>query len=589
MKPTTTLLVLIFLIIASFKNANCQQHYVLDKTFGETCGISSIPNDANIFEIFKTQEGKYIVVGEYYLNTANAFYITLAGFTEDGKIDSSFGNNGIVTQTFNQRNGVKSAAFKNNKIYVVGSEAPSNAGSSSRAYIARFKTDGSPDSTFNGNGRVVELTSTNPVSSSIYTHVAIQDDGKVIAYGNESGNINGGNTIAIARRYLSDGAVDALFHPAITYPDITIGDGIYNSPGVIAADGSIKFIFKNYLNNKITIIKLNGNGELDNNFGVNGLNESILDANNDIIRYFSDTDGSMFTQTQASNANIDLRISKFKVNGEIDSTFSEDGFIDMVDYPGTNLNEKGYIVHKDSQNRIWAMGSGSFAFGEPKGLIYRLNDNGSYDTTFEGIGYRAFLQTSGTTFRSAYFEGDNEIVINTNTNGQISLIKLKLIDEVITIQNSGTDTICEFEQTSLALENLSSCYNYQWKKDGIEIGFLNDSTLIVSETGIYTVEAEDGVDTLVSNEINITVEFCEGIEEVFSPNYHIVSPNPFSNSIKITNGNGTEYFQLINSLGEIIYSGKNISEHNFSNIANGFYFLQITDGSKRQVSKIVKM
>ncbi len=589
MKPTSTLLVLIFLIIASFKNANCQQHYVLDKTFGETCGISSIPADAQIYEIFKTQEGRYILIGEYYSNAVNAFYIIMASYTEDGKIDSSFGNNGIVTQTFSQRNGVRSAVFKNNKIYVVGSEAPDNAGSTYRAYLARFNTDGTPDLTFNNTGRVVELTSTNPVSSSVYTHVSVQEDGKVIAFGNEAGNINGGNTVVIARRYLADGSVDVTFHPSVTYPTLTVSNANYNSPGIVAADGSIKFVFRNVNNNKISTVKFTANGELDTNFGLNGLNESILDASNEIVRYFMNADESMFTQTQITNANQDIRIAKFKANGDLDSTFSEDGFKDMVDYPGTNMDEKGFVIHKDSQNRIWAMGSGSFAFGEPKGLVYRFDEAGTYDTSFEGIGYRAFLQTSGTTYRCAYFESDNEIVIGTNTQNTLSLIKLKLIDEVITIQNAGLDTICEFEQTSLALENLSSCYNYKWKKDGIEIGFLNDSTLIVSETGIYTVVAEDGVDTLVSNEINITVEFCEGIEEVFSPNYHIVSPNPFSNNIKITNGKGTEYFQLINSLGEIIYTGKNISEHDFSNIANGFYFLKITDGSKRQVSKIVKM
>ena len=328
---------------------------------------------------------------------------------------------------------------------------------------------------------------------------------------------------------------------------------------------------------------------MDNNFGVNGVNESILDASYEIIRYFSNADGSIFTQTQTTNANQDIRISKFKANGDLDSTFSEDGFKDMVDYPGTNLDEKGFVIHKDSQNRIWAMGSGSFAFGEAKGLIYRFDDAGIYDTSFEGIGYRAFLQPSGTTYRCAYFESDDEIVIGTNTLNTLSLIKLKLIDEVITIDNAASNTICLGDSTILSVINPSNCYNYQWKKDGLEVGNLNDSVFAASESGVYTVIAEDGVDTLVSNTIEITVAVCDGIEDVYSANYYTVSPNPFSNNIKILNGKGTEYFQLINSVGEIIYSGKNISEHDFSNIANGIYFLQITDGNKRQISKIVKM
>ena len=592
MKSTSTFLVLLFWIFASLNIAKSQQHYVVDKSFGETCGISSIPTNAKTFEIFKTPEGKYLVVGEYYSNAENAFYILFTRFNENGKIDSSFGNNGTITKAFDQRNTVLSCLQKNNKIYVAGIEAPGSAYSTFRAYVAKFNLDGTPDSTFNGIGRVVELTSTNPISSSYYSHVAVQDDGKVIAFGSETGNINGGATNVIARRYLPNGTIDNTFHPSITYPGINQPGGFYCSPGIISADNSIRFIYSGSVNNKLTIIKLNANGELDNSFGMNGINEINLTTNNDastILRNISDADGSIYAQTSATSDDYDIRVVKFKLNGDLDSSFSNDGFQDLIDYPGTNLYETGFVLHKDSQNRIWSMGAGSFAFTEPKGIIYRLNENGEYDTTLEGTGYRAFTQIVSTTFKCAYFESDNEIVINTISNGQISLIKLKLIDEIITIQNSGLDTICSNDAAFLSIENPSACYNYRWKKNGTEVEQPIDFTLTASGTGVYTVVAEDGVDTLESNAISITVVICAGLNKVNDAINYAVSPNPFANTIKILNAKGTESYQLINGIGEIIFSGKNISEQDFSTIAEGIYFLQISDGNKRQVSKIVKM
>lgn len=59
----------------------------------------------------------------------------------------------------------------------------------------------------------------------------------------------------------------------------------------------------------------------------------------------------------------------------------------------------------------------------------------------------------------------------------------------------------------------------------------------------------------------------------------LVFPNPFSSNISIKNKSGNEIFELINSVGQIIYSGKYIEKMNFSFLSNGIYFLKILDDS----------
>ncbi len=65
-------------------------------------------------------------------------------------------------------------------------------------------------------------------------------------------------------------------------------------------------------------------------------------------------------------------------------------------------------------------------------------------------------------------------------------------------------------------------------------------------------------------------------------------PNPFTTRIGLTNTIGTEVFVLTNSLGQIIWSGKQIEQQDFSGLAPGFYFLKIEAQNSVQTIKLIK-
>ena len=68
---------------------------------------------------------------------------------------------------------------------------------------------------------------------------------------------------------------------------------------------------------------------------------------------------------------------------------------------------------------------------------------------------------------------------------------------------------------------------------------------------------------------------------------NIVYPNPFKSSIHLKSKNSADFYELSNSFGQIIYSGKNIEMQDFSDIPKGMYFLKIV-GKTTITSKIIK-
>jgi|GEM_PF-1892561 len=67
-----------------------------------------------------------------------------------------------------------------------------------------------------------------------------------------------------------------------------------------------------------------------------------------------------------------------------------------------------------------------------------------------------------------------------------------------------------------------------------------------------------------------------------------IYPNPFSNRIQLKNTTGQENYQLYNSLGQIIWTGKNIEQQDFSNLQNGIYFLKVYTQTRQQILKLIK-
>lgn len=93
-----------------------------------------------------------------------------------------------------------------------------------------------------------------------------------------------------------------------------------------------------------------------------------------------------------------------------------------------------------------------------------------------------------------------------------------------------------------------------------------------------------------SNSVNyngfVQCDLPLSITENFNINELVLFPNPFYERITVKNPKDNQIYVLINSFGQIIYSGKKINEQNFSHLNSGVYYLQVQDN--KQTIKLIK-
>ncbi len=125
-------------------------------------------------------DGKIVAVGR--TNYASPDYL-LARYNTNGTLDTTFGGTGKVTTGFGLLGdfALSVALQKNGKVVVAGVSTVTS-GPSGNTYVAdmaRYNTNGSLDTTFNGSGKV-----TMPIgASSQFNGVAVQRDGKIVFAG----------------------------------------------------------------------------------------------------------------------------------------------------------------------------------------------------------------------------------------------------------------------------------------------------------------------------------------------------------------------------------------------------------------------
>lgn len=336
-----------------------------------------------------------------------------------GTVDPSFSADGVATTALtsghDQPTGV--AVQADGKILVVGKSGDEFA-------LVRYTADGRLDTGFSSDGIV-----TTGVGSGVDTAeaVALQSDGRILVAGYSASAATGDDFALV--RYNPDGSLDSGFGSGgMVVSAIASGSGLDQAHSLaVQADGKIVLVGHNNLD--FEVVRYNIDGSLDASFDGDGTAVTSIANSSDYARALAvQPDGKILVAGYGYNftaGNWDVVLARYNADGALDTSFDGDGKA-IIDLGG---NEYGYDVALDGQGRIVVAGEIQPAAGGPRDIaLWRLTSAGSLDTSFGGGDGLVTLDFAGGNdgARAVALQADGKILVggsNSVNSGQAVLLR----------------------------------------------------------------------------------------------------------------------------------------------------------------------
>ena len=350
----------------------------LDKTFGNNgkvnLGIVGYYDVAQ--EVALQKDGKIVVAGYGMKSLASFKGLSMARYLQNGEMDYDFGNLGVIHKvTMNLEGEVNSVVIqKDDKIVVVGySISPTT--NNEEITLARFTENGKVDKSFGNKGLIVtEISSEKEVGESI----AIQPDGKIVVVGTTQHNPS---FDVVLVRYDEYGHLDPYFGlGGIVITDINSGVDIAKSL-VIQSDGKLIVSGFTFVGNKffMTLLRYDSNGVLDPTFGESGIVITDINGRRGRMDLALQNDGKIILVGPSEvEKSQHFTLLRFNNNGSLDKSFGKNGITKTIigDYSEaesvaldsygnivvagtTELGNEAFVVAMYNQNGMLETGFGS--------------------------------------------------------------------------------------------------------------------------------------------------------------------------------------------------------------------------------------
>ncbi len=297
----------------------------LDHSFGQDgkvfaswdCGSNPADND------IKVQPDGKIVLGTHYFNGSDVDFI-VARYHSDGSSDVSFGNNGQVITPIGKFNDRCNAISLLTDGSILASGGTNITPDNSHFALVKYLPDGKIDSTFGYDG--VAITHLGSGYNMAYS-MAIQQDQKIVVAGEASDSIYSNFALV---RYNSDGSLDHEFgdggivRTALSPNDDVAKSVVIQPDGKIVVAGSSR---SDPSNSDFAIVRYTENGSLDETFGVSG--KVITDFGNDYgFDIALQSNGAMILVGSSTSGTLyDFATLRFDSSGTLDTAFGIDGLL----------------------------------------------------------------------------------------------------------------------------------------------------------------------------------------------------------------------------------------------------------------------
>jgi uncharacterized delta-60 repeat protein len=414
-----TLLLLTLCVVSSLLSAQISGS--LDSTFG-TNGrvVTRFDTVRNYTESFRTRfavqkDDKIIVAGIHVASRdfssspfrRDSVYGKLMRYNPNGTIDNTFGVNGVViTKTANGINEISKIALQPDGKIIVGGQSDSG-----RFTLIRYNPNGVIDTTFNKNCAI--KIAPNVVGATYLTNIVIQANGKIMvsgtAYIYERSPMAGYDTKLVTIRFDPDGYLDASFNlTGIRYERIDTASipssSSYNFSSGVQADNKIILggTFISTAFNTV-LIRYNLNGSLDPTFGRNGR----VDINDFFLLQLKVLSNGkiLIAGTTPDLDTTLLGLYRLNENGSLDTTF---GIRGKVKRQGAGLDVIRFLIQDDE--KILVLNSAT-AFGDSVQKFTRFNSNGTLDGTFGVNGLRTiFFPIASSYYDNIEFQSNRKVI-----------------------------------------------------------------------------------------------------------------------------------------------------------------------------------
>lgn len=322
-------------------------------------------------------DGKILIAG-YGLNDLNFFDGMLYRLNVDGSLDVGFGVSGFVRVDIDgtHDNIVGIAELSDHKIIVV-------VESNHRTILLRLLPNGDFDPDFGNDGMILGVSTSDEISSSM----VLQADQKVLV---TSSQLISGKHRGVVRRYNTDGSLDTSFGTnGKVILVIDPSKNFELNTCVLQPDGKLLFtgLYGTVANSGFPVVRLNADGSYDDTFSSDGI--YVYDSNNPnypaeaYCLLVDNNTGNIYVGGASSQgAEQMMTILGLKPNGTVNFTFGSFGLAQMGF--GTYAQLRKLTFQQDGK-----LLAGGFAYinGSQTALAYaRFNSNGSVDNSFGTLG-----------------------------------------------------------------------------------------------------------------------------------------------------------------------------------------------------------
>lgn len=438
----------------------------LDASFGQNGRVVTAPGifADQAYAVQVQPDGRILTAG----SSSNGINLDFAliRYTPDGELDTTFNFNGIVTTQVGSDDDEIAAIALQEDGYIVAAGYTMNSGSRDFALI-RYTAEGQLDSSFGEGGIVIDEYGSG---NDEITALAVDPEGRLVIAGYATGTAG---RAVIAGRYHSSGAPDLSFG----YNGqslIGIGQDALARSVDIDEEGRIVIAGSFYHEGRTEamVLRFTEDGELDNEFGVEGLAVPFqIREHTDGYGVRVSDDGSIIVAgSTGSEGGLDTVLFRFTAAGRPDTGFGNNGMLivsaaqedDMalaVDVLDGVVIASGFAVvdgvrefllisHREDvrdEGVAFALKTGDNTTGLQINELQVTDSYGRYSSNTDG-GDRVTAQTTILTTPFGYFSEDISYAVAVQPDG-------RAVAAGLTEENEVTSFAVARYATTRALEN----------------------------------------------------------------------------------------------------------------------------------------